>query len=114
MLDPKLFRNDIEHLAAQLAARGYSLDVAAIQTLEEQRKTLQVHCESLQQERNASAKSIGKAKAQGQDIAPLLAAVDTMKAQLQESEAELSALQAKLEHNCRSIFGRSNNPFLQR
>lgn len=97
MLDPKLFRNDIEHLASQLAARGYTLDVASIQTLEEQRKKLQVHCESLQQERNASAKNIGKAKAQGQDIAPLLAAVDTMKAQLHESETELSALQSKLE-----------------
>ncbi|WP_053979974.1 serine--tRNA ligase [Marinagarivorans algicola] len=97
MLDPKLFRNEIDQLAAVLKARGYSLDVAAITALEDKRKTLQVSCEALQQERNASAKNIGKAKAQGQDIAPLLAAVDDMKAKLQQAEAELSQLQNELD-----------------
>ncbi len=97
MLDPKLFRNEIDQLAAALKARGYSLDVAAITALEDKRKSLQVSCEALQQERNASAKNIGKAKAQGQDIAPLLAAVDDMKAKLQQAEAELSQLQNELE-----------------
>lgn len=97
MLDPKFFRNDLNHLAEQLKARGFELDVAAIAGLEEKRKTLQVHCESLQQERNASAKNIGKAKAQGEDIAPLLAAVESLKGQLQASETALSALQAELD-----------------
>ena len=97
MLDPKLFRNDIEQLAAQLKARGFTLDVAAFQALEEQRKTLQVRSESLQQERNASAKNIGKAKAQGQDIAPLLAAVDSMKAELQDAETQLAKVQEQLD-----------------
>jgi seryl-tRNA synthetase len=97
MLDPKLFRNDIEQLAAQLKARGFTLDVAAFQALEEQRKTLQMRSESLQQERNASAKNIGKAKAQGQDIAPLLAAVDSMKAELQEAESQLANVQEQLD-----------------
>lgn len=97
MLDSKLFRNDINQLAAALKGRGYTLDVAAITALEDKRKTLQVSCETLQQTRNASAKSIGKAKAQGQDIAPLLAAVDDVKAQLQQAEAELSQLQHELD-----------------
>lgn len=97
MLDSKLFRNDINQLAAALKGRGYILDVAAITALEDKRKTLQVNCETLQQTRNASAKSIGKAKAQGQDIAPLLAAVDDVKAQLQQAEAELSQLQHELD-----------------
>ncbi|HEY7773485.1 MAG TPA: serine--tRNA ligase [Marinagarivorans sp.] len=98
MLDPKLFRNDIERLVAQLAARGFTLDAQAIQALEEKRKKIQVQCEALQQERNASAKSIGKAKAQGEDIAPLLAAVENMKSQLHDSETELSRVQSELEH----------------
>jgi seryl-tRNA synthetase len=97
MLDPKLFRSDIDHLADLLAARGFSLDLQAFTNLEEQRKTLQVRCESLQQGRNASAKTIGQAKARGEDIAPLLAAVDDMKVELQESESGLAAVQGQLD-----------------
>ena len=44
-----------------------------IKNLEEQRKTLQVDAEKLQQERNTRSKNIGKAKAAGEDIAPLVA-----------------------------------------
>ncbi|MDZ7923200.1 MAG: serine--tRNA ligase [Marinagarivorans sp.] len=97
MLDPKLFRNDIEHLAQALKARGFELDVTTFNQLEEQRKKLQVNCETLQQARNASAKNIGQAKAKGEDIAPLLAAVDSMKAQLSEAETGLADVQNRLD-----------------
>ena len=38
MLDPKLLRNDLPKVAAELARRGFALDVEKISALEEQRK----------------------------------------------------------------------------
>lgn len=92
MLDPKCLRSDIEQTAERLAARGFKLDVAAFSSLEEKRKTLQSRTQDLQNERNVRSKSIGKAKAQGQDIAPLLAEVGKLGAELDSAKAELSEL----------------------
>ncbi len=97
MLDAKLLRSDLETVAEKLKARGYTLDVATIQTLEAQRKEFQVKAQSLQAESNSRAKGIGKAKAQGEDIAPLLAEVSSLKAQLEEAEKASADVQAKLE-----------------
>ena len=75
MIDPKLLRTSAGDVAKNLAKRNFVFDVDAYAKLEEQRKALQVDVENLRSERNASARNIGKAKAQGEDIAPLLAAV---------------------------------------
>ena len=42
MLDPKRLRTELDAVAAQLARRGFTLDVETIRNLEEQRKALQV------------------------------------------------------------------------
>ncbi len=97
MLDAKLLRSDLETVAEKLKARGYSLDVATIQTLEAQRKEFQVKAQTLQAESNTRAKGIGKAKSQGEDIAPLLAEVSSLKAQLELAEQASADVQAKLE-----------------
>src|SRR5690554_716486 len=78
MLDPRLLRNDPELLTRALAKRGVTLDVDAFLNLDNQRRTLQQETEKLQAERNARAKSIGQAKAAGQDVAPLLAEVSDL------------------------------------
>tara|TARA_R110002096_G_scaffold22547_8_gene72314 strand:- start:13953 stop:15230 length:1278 start_codon:yes stop_codon:yes gene_type:complete len=96
MIDPKILRQSASDVASNLARRGYRFDADAYGALEEQRKSLQVETQALQSERNASAKSIGKAKAKGEDIAPLLAAVEDLGAKLAASEAALQELQAKL------------------
>ena len=75
MIDPKLLRMSAADVAKNLARRNFDFDADGYVKLEEQRKSLQVEVESLRSERNASARNIGKAKAQGEDIAPLLAAV---------------------------------------
>jgi seryl-tRNA synthetase len=72
MLDPQLLRSDAEGVAERLLSRGYSLDVEAWKALDTERKALQLRVEELQNKRNVSAKSIGKAKARGEDIQPLL------------------------------------------
>jgi seryl-tRNA synthetase len=96
MIDPKLLRTATQDVADNLARRGHVFDVAAYQSLEERRKSLQVSVEQLQSERNASAKRIGQAKAQGEDIEPLLAAVKDLGEQLDTSDAELANVQAAL------------------
>lgn len=92
MLDPKHLRNDIALTAEKLQSRGFTLDVDAFNALEARRKDLQVKTQELQNERNVRSKSIGKAKAAGEDIAPLLAEVGKLGDELDAAKAELSVL----------------------
>ncbi|GAC1305071.1 MAG: serine--tRNA ligase [Steroidobacteraceae bacterium] len=96
MLDPKLLRADLASVAAQLARRGFVLDVAAFAALEERRKTLQIDADRLRAERNAGAKAVGRAKAAGEDVAAMLVRGDALGAELQEVERLLNAAQAHL------------------
>ena len=96
MLDPKLLRADLTAVADKLARRGFTLDTAELEELEERRKAVQVETQGLQAERNARSKSIGKAKAAGEDIAPLLAEVEGLGEQLKARENELATLQDEL------------------
>ena len=97
MLDPKRLRTELETVAAQLKRRGLDLDVARIGALEERRKTLQVETQELQNARNTRSKAIGKAKAAGEDIQPLLEEVARLGDRLKAGEVELATLQAELE-----------------
>ncbi|HKE94493.1 MAG TPA: serine--tRNA ligase, partial [Povalibacter sp.] len=97
MLDPKLLRSDPAAVAANLARRGFTLDVTRLAALEEVRRKWQLRVDELRNERNVHAKSVGKAKAQGQDIAPLLKQVETLGEELAKAEGELSGAQAELD-----------------
>lgn len=99
MIDPKLLRNSAEDVARNLARRGFDFDVESYLALEEKRKTLQVETENLQSERNANAKRIGKAKAQGEDITPLLAAVKDLGDALDASQSRLIEIQVALREH---------------
>lgn len=96
MIDPKYLRTEIEDTAKRLATRGYTLDVDTISSLEEKRKALQVKTQELQNERNTRSKAIGKAKAAGEDIAPLLAEVGQLGDNLDAAKADLNALLEEL------------------
>jgi len=96
MLDPKLLRNDLEWVAGQLSRRGFVLDTDSLQALEARRKDIQMQTQQLQAERNARSKGIGKAKAAGEDIAPLLKEVEGLGSQLKQKEDELAGLQDEL------------------
>jgi len=97
MLDIKLLRNDLEAVTQQLARRGFVLDSSAFQALEDKRKTLQSATQELQNERNTRSKSIGKAKASGEDIQPLLAEVSDLGDKLKAAEQELADLQIEID-----------------
>ena len=98
MLDPQLLRNNLEDTAALLKRRGYELDTKQFAALEEQRKTLQVDAQSLQAERNKKSKNIGKAKASGEDIQPLLDEASSLGAKLEEAEKALAVVQEKMNN----------------
>lgn len=97
MLDPKLLRSDPDAVAANLAKRGFKLDVAQLNSLEESRKKWQVRADELRNEKNVHAKKVGGAKARGEDIAPLLQQVATLGDELAAAEAEFAKVQAELE-----------------
>lgn len=93
MLDPNMLRNELDAVAEKLARRGFKLDVETLRSQEERRKVLQVETETLQAERNARSKTIGQAKARGEDIEPLRLEVNTLGEKLDAAKAELEALQ---------------------
>lgn len=97
MLDSKYLRSDLAEAAARLATRGLTIDVAGISALETKRRELQVVTQELQNTRNSKSKAIGQAKARGEDIAPLLAEVDGLGAQLEQAKVQLDAVLAEVE-----------------
>lgn len=97
MLEAKLLRSDIAAVAAQLSRRGFTLDVAAFNAIEEARKHSQLEVDRLRNERNVRSKDIGKAKAQGQDVTPLLAEVEHLGAQLKAAEDAFAAAQTAFD-----------------
>lgn len=97
MLDPNLLRSELDTVAEKLATRGYKLDVETLRNLEESRKVLQVETESLQAERNSRSKSIGQAKARGEDI-------DALRQEVNELGEKLDAAKAKLDQVQSDIF----------
>lgn len=98
MLDPKLIRNEPETVAEKLKKRGFDLDISQIKVLEEKRKSLQIETEKLQNDRNIRSKNIGKAKAAGEDIAPLLQEVEDFKTQLEEKKQALTEVQTAFDN----------------
>ena len=100
MLDPKLVRSEPETIAEKLAVKGFTLDVEKLKELEGIRRQIQDKAQTLQSERNAYAKSMGKAigeaKAKGEDIAPLKAKGEELKKASVQAEEELGELQNQL------------------
>jgi seryl-tRNA synthetase len=97
MLDAKIVRANPEEIAQLLKKKGYEFPVAQFTELENQRKQLQVDTENLQNERNTRSKGIGKAKAAGEDIQPLLAEVADLGSKLDAAKAELGTVQEQLD-----------------
>ncbi|ENZ0174952.1 serine--tRNA ligase [Providencia rettgeri] len=96
MLDPNLLRTELDAVAEKLARRGFTLDVEKLRELEERRKVLQVETETLQADRNSRSKTIGAAKARGEDIEPLRLEVNQLGEKLDSAKAELDKLQQEI------------------
>ena len=96
MLDPKLLRNDLDAVAANLKRRNFVLDTENFSELEARRRDAQVESQRLQNERNSRSKMIGKAKASGEDIQPLLDEVASLGEELDRAEERLAEVQSEM------------------
>ena len=98
MIDINLLRNDIESLEKILKHRGFDLDVNFFNSLEEERKHIQIKTQELQQERNDLSKQVGVLKSQGKDASDILEKVSDISAQSKELESQLALIQEKLNN----------------
>jgi seryl-tRNA synthetase len=96
MLDPKIIRSDAQTIAEALKKKKFELDVDRLADLDSRRKILQTTTEGLQNERNLRSKSIGKAKAAGEDVSEILSSMDSIKIDLEEKKEQLNLLQKEL------------------
>ena len=103
MLDAKILRTETQACAAALKVKGFTLDVEHFRTLESQRRALQTETEQLQSERNEKSKSIGQAKARGEDIEPLVAEVGDLGSRLEQAKERFNVLQAQLQEFLQAI-----------
>ncbi len=97
MLDIQLLRTDLEGIARRIAGRGFHLDIEAFHALENERKVIQITTQELQAKRNQSSKLIGQAKAKGEDTSAIMGEAANLGDELKACEAQLEAVQAKLQ-----------------
>src|SRR4051812_9138599 len=97
MLDTRQLRSDPAAVAANLARRGFQLDVDAFNALEDRRKAAQVESDRVRAERNANAKAVGIAKGRKEDASALLARAEELTRQLDASDEAINDVQAELD-----------------
>ena len=100
MLDINLLRKDLPSAIARLEARKTPqtfLNVEAFQTLEAERKAVQIRTEELQNQRNILSKQIGQLKSKGEDASGVMALVTNSKSELESSATRLEQIQAEMQ-----------------
>ena len=97
MLDPRLFRSDLDFVKEQLNRRSFNFNPEFYVELEARRKDVQVKTQELQNERNSRSKAIGQAKAKGDDVQPLLDQVQHLGDELKAAESALAEIQADMD-----------------
>jgi seryl-tRNA synthetase len=97
MLDPRLFRTDLDFVKEQLNRRSFNFNPESYAELEARRKEVQVKTQELQNERNSRSKAIGQAKAKGEDVKPLLDQVQHLGDELKVAETALAGIQEEME-----------------
>lgn len=97
MLDIKLIRDDVDNIIAQLERRGKDFSILKeIKELDEEKRALTVKVDELKNFRNQKSKEIGKIKAQGGDIAPVMAEVAHIGDEITELDNQVKELDEKI------------------
>lgn len=97
MLDITQLRKNLDAVLEALKSRNIEFDKDEFNSLESQRKSVQVETEKLQSLRNSLAKQIGKMRASGEDATELMNQSKQIPEQLTGLEQQLSEIQQKLE-----------------
>ena len=96
MIDINLLREDSKTIAGSLKERGFDLDIKQYESLEKDRKVIQVKTQELQEQRNQFSKNIGIEKGKGNDASDLMSQVNIISDTLKELESQLTTIQISL------------------
>jgi len=96
MLDTKLLRENFDSTKEALLKRGFHLEKNVFQSLDGNRKSLQVEVESLQSARNKLSSEFGEKKKSGESTDHLKKQVDEINLSLKTKEEELNKLSLEL------------------
>ena len=97
MLDSQLLRKDLAQVISRLARRGFVFDESTYNTLESERKQLQIQTESLQADRNKLSKEVGRIKSSGGDASAIVKDMGKLAEELKSTNSELILVQSRLE-----------------
>lgn len=97
MLDIKYLRQNAESIKQALLIKGFELDIDTFNSLESNRKSLQVEVESLQAERKELSSAFGQAKATGEDVDELSKKIEINSNLLKDKEDKLKPILVNLE-----------------
>ena len=97
MLDIKYLRQNAESIKQALLIKGFELDIDTFNSLENNRKSLQVEVESLQAERKELSSAFGQAKATGEDVDELSKKIEINSNLLKDKEDKLKPILVNLE-----------------
>ena len=96
MININLLREDSKTIASSLKERGFDLDIKQYESLEKDRKVIQVKTQELQEQRNQFSKNIGIEKGKGNDASDLMSQVNIISDTLKELEGQLTIIQISL------------------
>ena len=96
MIDINLLRKDSKEISKLLKERGFDLDIKKYDSLEKDRKIIQVKAQELQEQRNQFSKNIGFEKGKGNDVSDLMLQVNIISDTLKELESQLVIIQTSL------------------
>lgn len=103
MIDLDLLRNNLKEVKANLALRGFDLDISLWQTLEENRKDFQVKMESSQAKQNKIAKKIGLAQKNKENIEDLKSEATKISSDLKDAKDKFQTNKIEYEDFLLSI-----------
>ena len=93
MLDVQLIRGDLDAVAARLATRGITIDVAVFRAIEEKRRAAQTRTEEVQAKLNVLSKQIGQFKGKGVDASELMLEANALSEVRSELLTQLDSIQ---------------------
>ena len=93
MLDVQLIRNDLDAVAARLATRGVTIDIAVFRAIEEKRRAAQTRTEEVQAKLNVLSKQIGQFKGKGVDASELMLEANALSEVRTEFLTQLDSIQ---------------------
>ena len=97
MININTLRDQTEQVKLALGKRGYKLNAEKFEKLEQQRKSMQVKAQELQEQRNQVSKKIGLEKSKGNKVDELMKQVNSTAEALKSYEEQLEKIQSDLQ-----------------